>query len=66
MEKLKEQLIDGIQIEEEFITTYMSVIKDEGFLQYFPDQKKTKELLEVLITESTWHKNALEEILATL
>ena len=67
MKDLKNILDHGIELEDEFITTYMSVIKDEGFAQYFEgDQTKAEELLQKLITESTWHKETLEKLLKTL
>lgn len=65
MKKLKGLLFDGLKMEEDFIILYMKVIKDEGFLQYFPDQNKAKQLLQTLIDESKWHKKALEEIINT-
>ncbi|MBD3360110.1 MAG: hypothetical protein GF365_05400 [Candidatus Buchananbacteria bacterium] len=63
MQKLKGLLFDGLKMEEDFITLYLKVIKDEGFLQYFPDQGKAKQLLQTLINESNWHKKTLEEII---
>jgi rubrerythrin len=65
MQKLKGLLFDGLKMEEDFITLYLKVIKDEGFLQYFPDQNKAKQLLQTLINESKWHKKTLEEIINT-
>ncbi len=65
MQKLQGLLFDGLKMEEEFITFYLKVIKDEGFLQYFADQEKAKKLLQTLIDESKWHKKTLEEIINT-
>ncbi len=61
-------LIDkGLKMEDEFIQTYMSVIKDEGFSSFFEsNEPQAKEILQTLIDESTEHKASLEEILATL
>lgn len=67
MKDLKKIIEQGIELEDDFIKTYMSVIKDEGFAQYFEtNQSKAEELLQKLITESTWHKETLEKLLKTL
>ena len=64
MKDLKQIIEHGIKLEEEFIILYMKVIKDEGFVQYFDNnQEQATKLLEQLIEESTWHKEALEKIL---
>ena len=62
MDKLKKLIEEGILLEEEFILLYMKVIKDEGFIQYFPNQNKAKELLQTLIDQSTWHQDTLNKI----
>ncbi len=67
MKDLKNVISNGIEMEDDFIKTYMAVIKDEGFAQYFDtNQGKAEEMLQTLIKESTWHKQVLEDILKTL
>jgi hypothetical protein len=67
MEELKTLLDKGVLMEDDFIQTYMSVIKDEGFSQYFMEKEKlAKELLQTLIDESTGHKKTLENIINNL
>lgn len=67
MKDLKKIIEQGIELEDDFIKTYMSVIKDEGFAQYFEtNQAKAEELLQTLITQSTGHKAILENILKNL
>jgi len=66
MEDLKSLLNQGIKFEDEFIELYFKVIKDEGFIEFFPDQEKAKQLLQKLITESQSHKAALETIINKL
>ncbi len=63
---LKTLLDKGVGYEDDFIKTYLGVVKDEGFLQYFPDQEKAKASLQTLIDESTEHKKTLENIIADL
>ncbi len=63
---LKTLLDKGVAYEDDFIETYLNVIKDEGFLQYFPDQEKAKNSLQLLIDESKEHKKTLENIIAEL
>lgn len=62
MQTLKSLLLDGIKMEDEFIQSYFSVIKDADFSQYFTDESRAREILETLIEESKWHKKTLEEI----
>ncbi len=67
MKDLKTIIEKGIELEDDFIKTYMSVIKDEGFAQYFEaNQAKAEELLQTLINQSTGHKESLEKVLKTL
>jgi len=63
MENLISAIRQGIIIEDEFIQLYLNVIKDEGFLKYFPDQNQAQTSLEILIKESQEHKQTLEDII---
>lgn len=66
MADLKKIIEQGVELEDDFIKTYMAVIKDEGFAQYFEtNQDQAVDLLQTLIKESTWHKDQLEKILNT-
>lgn len=58
----------GIVYEDDFIALYMKLIKDEGFLEIFPAAARgeVKKYLEVLIKESSEHKNILEKIVNNL
>ncbi|MFH1973301.1 MAG: hypothetical protein ABIK13_01680 [Patescibacteria group bacterium] len=57
-------LVDrGILIEDQFIDTYMKVIRDEGFLDSFgTHQDEARELLATLIGESRSHRAGLERL----
>ena len=58
----------GIVYEDDFIELYMKLIKDEGFLEIFPETARgeVKGHLEFLIKESSEHKNILENIINNL
>jgi hypothetical protein len=58
----------GIVYEDDFIILYMKLIRDEGFLEIFPEtsREEVKNHLETLITESTGHKSVLENIIGNL
>lgn len=67
MEELKTLLDKGVSFEDEFIETYMKVIRDEGFLQNFGEhQEEAKKILDVLIKESDEHKKLLLNIMNNL
>lgn len=67
MQELKELIDRGIIYEDNFIKTYMSLIKDEEFLKYYGNQKEeAKKLLNKLIKESEGHKISLENIMKHL
>ena len=63
MTELKKILEDGVQMEDDFIETYMAVLKDEGFVEYFSDKEKARQLLQKLLNESQDHKQTLEKII---
>lgn len=67
-EELKELIRQGILYEEEFIIMYAKLLKGERFLPYFKDQykEKVKEHLDILLTESEFHKKGMEQILNNL
>lgn len=58
----------GIVYEDDFIMLYMKLIKDEGFLEVFPEatREEVKKHLEILIVQSTGHKSVLENIINNL
>lgn len=58
----------GIVYEDDFIILYMKLIKDEGFMEVFPEtvREEVKNHLETLITQSTGHKSVLENIINNL
>ena len=65
MKELKQLIEEGIIIEDDFIETYMNVVKDElslGFLDA-EKQKILKEKLEYMIKESREHKQILENVI---
>ncbi len=60
-------LTKGILYEEEFISVYMKIIRDEGFMAFFgEDQPEATRLLNQLISDSEDHKASLQSILARL
>ncbi|MBI5071290.1 hypothetical protein HZB93_00085 [Candidatus Falkowbacteria bacterium] len=58
----------GIIYEDDFITLYMELIRDEGFMEIFSetDRKEVKKYLEILIAQSSGHKKVLENIINNL
>lgn len=58
----------GIVYEDDFIVLYMKLIKDEGFLEIFPEaaREEVKKYMEVLIAQSSGHKKVLENIVNNL
>lgn len=58
----------GIVYEDDFIEMYMKLIRDEGFLEVFPESARAeaKSHLNFLVDESTGHKNILEIIINSL
>lgn len=59
-----QSLVDrGILIEDQFIDTYLKVIRDEGFMETFgAHQDEARELLATLIGESRMHRTGLERL----
>lgn len=67
MDELKILLDQAIRYEDEFIETYLKLIRDEGFMLVFGDkQEQAKEKLNILIEESRGHKQALDIIINNL
>jgi len=68
IEELKTLIQKGVIYEDEFIVMYMQMIRDEGFLAYFPEagQERAKSLINILIEESRRHKQTLEKIISEL
>jgi len=67
LEALKRRLETGLVYEEDFIRTYLGVIRDEGFLEYFGGHAaEARAVLDRLIKESGEHKASLDNILTKL
>lgn len=67
LSETKELLQTGVMYEEEFVTTYLKLLREEGFMPYFGDrQARAAEILDRLVRESTAHKATLENIMLNL
>ncbi len=62
-QKIKELMHKMISQEEEFIITYMNLLKEEEFAQIFEQEEEARKYIQTLITESTRHKKDFEDIL---
>jgi len=61
---LKDIVGTGLAYEDEFITIYMRVLRDEGFLEYFGENaENARSILTALIDGSAVHKAMLEKIM---
>jgi len=62
-EEIQVLVEQGILYEEEFIVTYMNLLKENGFPALFGEKwEEAKQMLDVLIDESEDHKKALESV----
>ncbi len=67
LEKIMSLIKQGILYEEEFVEVYFKVIRDEGFMENFGENKEeARQLLTTMIEESKGHKNLLENVMANL
>ncbi len=67
MEELYKLLKEGVKYEDEFITSYLKLVTDDGFMEFFGDkQEEAEKTLRQLIRESGGHKETLEEIINNL
>ncbi|MFA5185707.1 MAG: hypothetical protein WC551_04420 [Patescibacteria group bacterium] len=67
LEKITSLIKQGILYEEEFVEVYFKVIRDEGFMENFGENKEeARQLLTTMIEESRGHKNLLENVMANL
>jgi hypothetical protein len=65
--ELREIVGTGLTYEDQFITIYLSVLRDEGYLGYFGENlEAAKKILTVLIEESTVHQAMLEGIMTKI
>lgn len=65
--ELKSLLVNGVKYEDEFIETYMSYLRDEGFMLLFGGrQTETRQIMDTLISESKFHKSSLENVITNL
>jgi len=63
MSNLKSVVDQGIIYEDQFIETYLKVIRDEGFMELFgTNQDEARTLLTKMIEESGKHKEELEQL----
>lgn len=63
MEELESLIKQGILWEDEFVETYLKLIKNEEYLEFFGERKEeAKKLLNIMITESGEHKKTLEDL----
>jgi len=63
MDSLKQLVDTGIEYEDQFIEMYFSVIRDEGFMEFFGEHvEEAKKMLTTLIDESKSHKDVLERL----
>lgn len=62
--ELKVLIQKGLIYEDDFIEMYLKMIRDEGFMEYFPEAGRAfaREKIEYLIKESIEHKEILEKI----
>ncbi|GEM_PF-1384671 len=64
---LKEEIDKGILMEDEFVTTYFDLLRNEGYMHVFGGyEKQTHNLLYQMINESKNHKQALVDIKKSL
>jgi len=57
----------GIIYEDQFIETYLKVLRDEGFMELFgKNQDEARTLLTTMMEESARHKAELEQLKAKL
>ena len=68
IQEIKSLIQKGVVLEEEFVLLYMKMIRDEGFMEFFPEsgRGKAEESLDLLIKESAGHKQVLEKIISEL
>jgi hypothetical protein len=63
MPSLQSFVDQGIAFEDEFIETYLKVLRDEGFVGLFgAHQDEARVLLTTMIDESGAHRAALERL----
>jgi hypothetical protein len=66
-QRMRDLISTGIVYEDEFIDRYLKILRDEGFMYVFGENKHEAEiLLSTLIEESRDHKNDLERMYQTL
>ena len=67
MENLERLIKQGILWEDEFVDTYLKIIQNDEYLEFFGDQKEeAKRLLDIMIIESGEHKKSLEKLFGDL
>ena len=65
--QLKNLLGQGIKFEDDFIETYIKLLRDEGFLALFTQNTdRARQIMNTLLVESQGHKKALEEIILNI
>lgn len=67
MDNLESLIKQGILWEDEFVDTYLKIIKNPEYMEFFGDQKEeARRLLDVMISESEEHKRSLEKLFGDL
>lgn len=67
MENIESLIKQGILWEDEFVDTYLKLIRDEEYMEFFGEKKEeAKRLLDVMIAESGEHKKSLEQLFGEL
>ncbi len=67
MENIESLIKQGILWEDEFVDTYLKLIRDEEYMEFFGEKKEeAKRLLDIMIAESEEHKKSLEQLFGEL